>query len=262
VSYIDLRLMTWPDAAELEGTDAIGLIPTGALEQHGPHLPMIMDSVHAEELGRRVAELLSVPVVVAPTVRVGLSSHHVAFPGTVTLTPEVFGSLVIAHIEAFERMGIRRVALFSAHGGNFTELGRIAARHADASPETTVVAYDDLQRFIDVFIEAGRSVGLDPPVTDVHAGLLETSVALALFEAGDVRPFQDVEGYTAAEPGWLERLMSSGIHEVSANGVLGSPAGATAEAGRVLVDALAVELATWVATELGVPLSDLTRARM
>jgi creatinine amidohydrolase len=261
MSYIDLRLMTWPDAAELEGAEAIGLISTGALEQHGPHLPMIMDSVHADELGRRVAELLPVPVVVAPTVHVGLSSHHLAFPGTVTVTPEVFGGLVIAHIEAFERMGIRRVALFSGHGGNFTELGRIAARYEDASPATTVIAYDDLVRFIDVFMEAGRSVGLDPPVTDAHAGLLETSVALALFEPGEVRPWQEVEGYTAAEPGWLERLMSSGVHEASSNGVLGSPAAATPEAGRVLIDALAAELATWITTELGLPLSETTSVR-
>jgi creatinine amidohydrolase len=250
MTFIDLRLMTWPEAASLrKETDVVGLIPTGALEQHGPHLPMIMDSVHADALGRAVAERLSIPVVVAPVVTPGLSDHHLAFPGTVTLRPETFGGIVDAYIAAFERLAIHRIAIFSGHGGNFTEIGRIAAEHTQSASPTTVIAYDDLQRFIDVFMEAAKAVGLDPPVTDVHAGLLETSIALALFDADQVKPFAEVHGYTAAEPGWLETLMSRGVRELAETGVLGSPARANAEAGAVMFEALADELVSWICGE-------------
>ena len=72
----------------LRGRRVLGLIPTGAVEQHGPHLPLATDSLVAAELGRRIAERLIEPVVVAPVIPGG-SAHHVGFPGTVTLTEEV-----------------------------------------------------------------------------------------------------------------------------------------------------------------------------
>jgi creatinine amidohydrolase len=253
MTFIDLRFLTWPEAAALrEEPDVIGLIPTGALEQHGPHLPMIMDSVHADALGRAIAERLWVPVIVAPVVTPGLSDHHLAFPGTVTVRPETFHGIVEAYIAAFERLAIGRIAIFSGHGGNFTEIGRIAAAHTESESPTTVIAYDDLQRFIDLFMDAARRVGLDPPVTDVHAGLLETSIALTLFDADQVKPFEEVRGYTAADPGWLDSLMSCGIRELSESGVLGSPAGANAEAGAAMFDALVDELVSWIRGEFQV----------
>ena len=100
--------LTWPDAKEMQ--DAIGLIPTGAVEQHGPHLPLATDCFIAEELARRIAESFDEQVVVAPMLPGGLSSHHLAFPGTVTLSEETFGAVLDAYVAAFERIGIRRIA--------------------------------------------------------------------------------------------------------------------------------------------------------
>jgi creatinine amidohydrolase len=248
MAYVELGRITSTDAGSLSDAGAIGLIPTGALEQHGPHLPMLMDSVHAEALARAVADALPVPTVVTPCVTPGLSEHHIDFPGTVTLSPETFRGVVLAYVEALERLGIDRIAIFSGHGGNFGAIGQIA-RELGADRGTSVIAFDDLDRFLDVMVEAGRQAGIDPPETDVHAGLLETSVALTLFDEGTVRPYANVEGYTAAEPGWLERLMTDGIKAVSENGVLGSPGAATAEAGEKIFDALVDALATWIAQE-------------
>jgi creatinine amidohydrolase/Fe(II)-dependent formamide hydrolase-like protein len=76
--------------------------------------------------------------------------------------------------------------------------------------------------------------------------MLETSLALALFPERDIGSFDGVEGYTAAEPGWLEQLTTDGVKALSKSGVLGSPAGATAEAGRAIFKALGEELATWI----------------
>ena len=182
----------------------------------------------------------------------GLSDHHLAFPGTVSLSQETFRGWVEAHIAGLERIGIERVALFSGHGGNFAFIGELAAELTSRRGPTRVIAYDDLFGFVRVMDEAARSHGLEAPETDVHAGALETSVALALF-AGLVGDHDDVEGYTAAEPGWTERIWADGIAALSSTGVLGDPAGASAQAGRAIFDALADELVGWIARELDIP---------
>lgn len=247
MSYHPLALLTSPEAAEIGvRPGAIGLVPTGALEQHGPHLPMIMDSAHADALARAVAERIDAPVVVTPAPAGGLSDHHLAFPGTVTLRPEVFCGLVEAYIDALARLGIRQVFVFSGHGGNFTALGELERRLAARGDGTQVRCYADLGRFIAVMFEAGRACGIEAPPTDVHAGALETSVSLHVFPPGSVRAFDGVVGYTAAEEGWLERVLADGLGAVTTNGVLGDARPATVEAGRAIFDALADELATWV----------------
>jgi creatinine amidohydrolase len=88
------------------------------------------------------------------------------------------------------------------------------------------------------------------PETDVHAGGLETSTMLAAYPEL-VRPFSGVKGYTAAEPGWLQRLFVEGIRPISESGVLGDPTGANAEAGEAIFSAVADEMAGFFRAELG-----------
>jgi creatinine amidohydrolase len=246
-----MQTLTWPEAAEFAGTPVVGLIPTGAMEQHGPHLPLITDTIIARHLAKEVAERINEPVVVAPVVAVGLSSHHTGFPGTATLTDEVFAGQLRGMIEAFARMDVTNVALFSAHGGNFACLGRVAedAESAPAREGMRVRAYADFLAYLEVMFAGARDHFAEPlPESDVHAGGMETSQLLHL--APDlVRPFSNVQGYTAADPGWLERLFSDGTRALSETGVLGRPPGASAEAGRAICDALAGELATWMSRE-------------
>jgi creatinine amidohydrolase len=249
MGFVPLADLTWPDAQELRGRDdVVGLIPTGALEQHGPHLPLGTDFLAAEALARATAERLPVPVVVTPVLTAGLSDHHVAFPGTVTMSREAFRAWIEAHMAGLERMGIERIAVFSGHGGNFAFIGELAGEYARRGSPTRVIAYDDLLGFVRVMDEAARRCGLEAPETDVHSGLLETSLALALFPAL-VREHDHVEGYTAGEPGWMDRIWAEGLQVLTETGVLGSPVGASAEAGRAILDALAEELAGWMARE-------------
>jgi creatinine amidohydrolase len=243
--------LTWPEAEALgKRDDVVGLIPTGALEQHGPHLPLGTDFLAADALARAVAERLPVPVVVTPTLAAGLSDHHLAFPGTVSLSRETFRGWIEAHIAGLERMRIGRIAIFSGHGGNFAFIGALAKEYYERGSDTQVIAYDDLLGFVRVMDEAARACGMEAPPTDVHAGSLETSFALACFEPGLVRDFAGVEGYTAAEEGWMERIWSDGLGALTSTGVLGDPAGSSAEAGQAIFDALTAELAGWIAREL------------
>jgi len=255
LTFVDLRRLTSPQAAALDGR-TVGVVEVGACEQHGPHLPLATDNLITEALVREAAERVVEPVVVAPLVAVGLSDHHAAFAGTVTLTRETLLSVVDAHVAAFARMGVRRVALLSAHGGNFAALGDAAARASAAE----VHAYTDFAGLLATMAKAGRAAGLDAPATDSHAGAYETSMVLAIEGEDAVGAFDAVEGYVAAEEGWLERL-AGGVHELSPTGVVGRPAGATAAVGVRILDALAEEIAGWLARTFGLAAREAATAR-
>jgi creatinine amidohydrolase/Fe(II)-dependent formamide hydrolase-like protein len=105
VTALDLVQLTSAHAAALPD-DAIGLIALGAIEQHGPHLPLGTDMLLAQELARRVAESSSRPFVIAPVPGASLSQHHLSFAGTVTLDEETLrghlDALVAQHAGVIE----------------------------------------------------------------------------------------------------------------------------------------------------------------
>jgi creatinine amidohydrolase len=243
-----LEELTSPEVAKLAGEGAIGLIAVGAVEQHGPHLPLGTDAIIARHLAGEVAARVDTPVIVAPVLPGGLSSHHVGFPGTVDLPRAVFDGYVRALLDTYDALGVRDVALFSAHGGNFGSLAELAGTHGGVR----VIAYTDLLGYIEVMMAAAASVGLHAPETDAHAGGLETSQMLLVFGEERISFPPDLEGYVAAEPGWMDRLHAEGMKAISPNGILGRPAGASAEAGEAICAALADALADWVTAELGI----------
>jgi creatinine amidohydrolase len=246
VTFVALETLTWPEAERIGAAGAVGLVALASLEQHGPHLPLATDSLIAERLAREVAERLPPPVVTAPVVRGGLSTHHLAFPGSMTVPPDAYRALVLSYLEGLERMGIRKLALFSWHGGNFAFVRDLAEEWTGAA---TLAAYSDLNRFIELMLEIASRAGLELPETDAHAGGLETSMMLAEFPQL-VRPFDGVQGYTEAAPGWLERIFADGIRPVSETGVLGDVREANADVGRALFDGMAEELVGFFAREL------------
>jgi creatinine amidohydrolase len=242
---------TWPEVRALAARPgAVAILPTGSFEQHGPHLPLRTDADLADALAAMVAERLDAPIAVAPAVLPGLSEHHRGFAGTVSVPEVVFHGVLRAWVDGLAEAGVRRVAVFSAHGGNFAALGRFAASCRGAGIH--VAAYDDLDAFTACMFSAARDAGLDPPETDIHAGLIETSMQLAL--GARVLAPDGVAGCVEAEAGWRERMTAEGIGALSASGVLGRPAGARATAGLVVLDALAGLLAGWMRERLGVPL--------
>ena len=247
---VELELLTSAEAGRLasEGR-VVGLIGTGAVEQHGPHLPLGTDAIIARHLAAEVAARLRETVLVAPVLPGGMSAHHLAFPGTVDLDGDLFAGYVRALLSAMDRLGIRDVALFSAHGGNFGRLADVAAEYA-GHERLRVIAYADLGRYLEVMSAAAASTGLSAVACDAHAGALETSQMLFLCGAERISVPAGLEGYVAAEPGWMDRL-AEGIDALSANGVVGRPADATAEAGAAICAALADAIAAWMADELG-----------
>jgi creatinine amidohydrolase len=240
-------------ARHADNEDAIGLVSAGALEQHGPHLPLSTDTVIAVHLADELASRLPVPAIVAPTIPFGVSEHHLGFPGTVHVPEAAFAECVHAIVRGLLDAGLRRIALFSSHGGNFLPLGRVAAAY-EGDPRASVIAYDDLPRYASVMTRAAAEQGLDVPACDIHAGGLETSQMLHLFGPDRIAMDPPPEGYVDAEPGWLDQLFTGGMKSLSATGILGRPAGARSDVGQAVCSALVEELAAWIARSFSLDL--------
>jgi creatinine amidohydrolase len=244
--------LTWTEAEALRERDGvIGLIPLAAVEQHGYHLPLSTDSDIAAFLATAVADRIAGPVVVAPILPGGISRQHLGFAGSVSLSEELVEGYVEAYLRAFETLGIRFVAVFSAHGGNFRFLQDELPRLAERFPSLGIAGYGDFQRLADLHLAAAAREGLHAPASDIHAGALETSIVLALMPEKCRRERMDYEGYADERPeeGWIPRMQREGVEAFDRSGVLGAPRLASAEVGRAVFDAWVQDLVDWIAEE-------------
>jgi creatinine amidohydrolase len=198
-------------------------VPLGATEQHGPHLPLGTDTVIACALAAGLDE-----AVVAPALPYGSSGEHAGFAGTLSIGRAALESVLV---ELARSSDFARILFVSAHGGNAEPLAAAVRRLRG---------------------EGVAARAWSPSWGgDAHAGRVETSLMLALApglvgdarEAGNVEPLADL----------MPRLRREGVRAVSPNGVLGDPAGASAEEGRALLAAAIAELTRFVAGWRGAP---------
>ena len=159
------------------------IVPVGALEAHGPHLPLGADQIQAEVTANALAE--RVDALVAPTIPYGSAPSARRFPGTVSLTIAPLEGYVAGVLSEFARSGVRRILVLSGHGerGHMAALREAADSTMQAHPGTKIVVLCDYE-----FVYELR--GKESPAGDGHAGLLETSrvMAVAPETVGTARP--------------------------------------------------------------------------
>ena len=215
---------TWPEASESARLGRWLLVPLGSTEQHGPHLPLSTDTDIAVAVALGAAAR-DPRLLVAPAVGYGASGEHQGFPGTLSIGQDAT-RLLLVELGRSAVVDFDRVVVVSAHGGNAGPLARAMGQLA----------------------EEGHPVSAWSPswAGDLHAGRSETSLMLAI-RPDRVRLDRAEPGDRRSLPELLPRLRAEGVRSVSGNGVLGDPAGATAEEGRRLldraVDGLLVEVA-------------------
>jgi mycofactocin precursor peptide peptidase len=194
------------------------LIPLGATEQHGPHLPLNTDTLIASGVADAVAAGRA-DVVVAPALPYGSSGEHRGFPGTLSVGQTALEATLVELVRSAD--AFRDVTLVSWHGGNAEPVARAVAR---LRAERRTVHLWEPQ------VEGG----------DAHAGSVETSLMLAL--APDLVRDERPVGATQPIDVLLPRLREHGVAAVSQNGVLGDSRGATAGDGRALLERFVGEI--------------------
>ena len=215
----------WPEIAALAAAGAVLVVPVGATEQHGPHLPVTTDS----DIATAVVEAAAAAdplLVAAPVVAFGSSGELDGFAGSLSIGQVVIESLLV-ELGRSASAQFAHVVFACTHGGNSVPLQRALAQLAKESRPVT---------------------GWWPRWGgDLHAGRTETSIMLAI-DPDRVRLAEALAGNTSPLAELLPLMQSGGVRSVSPNGVLGDPTGANADEGQVLIQAAAVNLAGLVAT--------------
>jgi creatinine amidohydrolase len=115
--------MTWEEVEEALNTVKMAIVPVGAHEQHGPHMAESCDAVLATEMAKEVAERMYPYVLVTPTINMGVSPHHLNFPGTISLKPDTLIAILRDIVQSLKHQGIKKFLFLNAHGGNQATLG-------------------------------------------------------------------------------------------------------------------------------------------
>jgi creatinine amidohydrolase len=218
----------WPDLQDLatEGEGEVGMVPVGATEQHGPHLPTGTDTIIATALCNLASQHTGAPVL--PAIAVACSyGHGTAMPGTLSLTPQLLAAVAVQYAEWAATSGLTRLIFVNAHFGNAASLGTATDHLRLFRPDLRVAAVD----WWSLDAEVARETTVDGD--DIHANRAETSVMLAL-----APHLVDLEKARTADDadrtgGLVFRYTAPAL---SLNGVTGRPSEATPELGSRLVE--------------------------
>ena len=218
--------------------DPLVILPVGATEEHGSHLPLGTDSFQAEEVVRRVAERFG--ALVLPPVRYGECRSTRNFPGTISLRSETVQAIITDIVSELARNGVRKVLVLSGHAGSghmaATKLG--AHRAVEANPELRAMVLSDYDIAYDL-------AGKEFPANDGHAGQIETSRVLGIMPdlVGPDRPVgatRPPRFMVLPDP---ERFIPTGV--------MGDPTGASAEKGRRIDDYVVEKLCAQIEEGFG-----------
>ncbi len=242
--------MTTADFAALPG-GTIALLPVGATEQHGPHLPVGTDTLINQGIVARMLELVDpgLSLVVLPTQAVGTSTEHLSFPGTLSHDPAAIMSVWTTLLDNVVRAGITKLVLFNSHGGHTRLLQPVALQMRQR--HGVLAAYAS-------WFDAGYPEGLysaDEMNFGIHAGAIETAIMLHLHpdlvQREHIMDFPSAAAGLETEFDLLQSDPGNGrmggfgwmMQDLNRYGAAGDARIATVEHGRLLVDRAAQSLA-------------------
>lgn len=235
-----LPQMTWQEVEQALKTVKIAIIPLGAHEQHGPHMVESCDAVLAEEMGKRLTDRLYPEAILTPTINMGVSPHHLHFPGTISLEPTTLIAILRDMIRSLKQHGIERVLVLNSHGGNQSTLG---------------VASDILTRELNVQFLYAKTTASAKDIMDKHiesklyGHSCEREVSEALYMAPHIVRQDKLEKGDIHEGKWRKLRPGSPVQgfyyyeEMTRNGCIGDATKASSEIGREIVDTAIERLA-------------------
>ena len=226
----DLSWTEIKNAIEI-GYDTI-LVGFGAMEQHGPHLPIQTDTFTA----RRLCELVACSmenVLVSPEIPFGSSIIHRFFPGTITISEDVLFEFVKEYCQCLESHGFKKILLIPTHGGNFKTAERITEYFSTSS--NTIKSAFTGGEFITFLRSLSQDVKISQRIAGTHSGEMETSIYAYLS--------QDLSVLNGAEEGFCgdyDSVRSEGLRlgmkYISPNGIIGDATQASYGNGKYYVN--------------------------
>ena len=251
--------LSWPQARRRLDQVDVALLPVGALEQHGPHLPLDVDAFDADRLCRDVAAACRRPrPLVLPLLPYGVSYHHDDFAGTVSISPDTLSRLVHEIGLSVSRQGVLKLVIINGHGGNEPALNFAAQMiNRDAGIFTCV----DTGETSDAEVEQ-----LAETPNDAHAGEIETSTTLA-FRPELVRMQRARRSVPRFSSEYLNFSSSKGVSwyartaAMSESGVLGDPTRASRDKGRRIWEVMVRNLVALVEDLKGLTLDEIYQRR-
>lgn len=222
--------LTMPEFQEKVKQNPVVILPLGAIEEHGPHLPLCTDSIQPEYIAQKVAEKTG--ALIAPPIRYGYCSSTKNFPGTITISFDTLRALIYDILLEFIRNGIKNIVVLSGHAGRIHMAAlRLAAQEVVEESEANIMVLSDYDIAYDL-IDKDETI----PPDDGHSGLIETSRILAIRE--ELVKGKGVPGNT--RPPKFMVLRDPETHFPT--GVMGDPSNASKEKGKEINDFIIGEL--------------------
>ena len=239
------------DVIEQIAPSAIAVLPTASIEQHGPHLPVVTDTLLCGTVAQRSAEMATdagTNVVVAPVVSYANSHHHRPFAGTLSLSSPIYMQTVIEVLEGLVLSGFRKLVVLNGHGGNTDSNNVVGLDFVNRLGHPVTIgtgAYWDIAR--SALVEQGL---MDSWLIPGHAGQFETSMVMALRpdlvnEDGLARTHN-----VAKESGGLFGDLSGATVQThgawaASTGYTDDPTASTAEEGHALLEVIVARVAAF-----------------
>jgi creatinine amidohydrolase len=248
------------DFRRLDMERIVAVLPVGAVEQHGPHLPVRVDTAIVDGIMQHAAARMAddCPALILPTISIGKSNEHSAYPGTLTLSAETLGRLWYEVCESIHRAGVRKVVFVNSHGGQ-PQIMEIVCRELRVRLGMLAVS-SQWSRFTDLsdlFTATERKHG-------IHAGEIETSAMLYLHPGlVDMSLAEDFRSLSQTLETECEMLMPEGhragfgwqMQDINPKGACGNAVLADAKRGQQAIDRAADRLIKLISEVDKYPLS-------
>ncbi|WP_372944727.1 creatininase family protein [Muriicola sp.] len=251
--------MTWPELEEYLKIVDTAILPCGAIEQHGPHLPVDIDFFDAKYMAAKVAEACEDPKpLVLPPIPFGVSYHHEDFKGTLSVTNDALSRFVYDLGMSLAKNGIKKIVILNGHGDNAPTL-HYAAQMINRDAKIFVCV--DTGETSDVAL-----YNLVETPNDIHAGELETSTTLAI-RPEVVQMDKAVNQTLQFGSKYLDFDSEHGVNwyvrtnKISESGVMGDATKATAEKGKKMWELMIHHMVSFVESIKNSSLDDLYQKR-
>jgi creatinine amidohydrolase len=246
---MNLADLTWPEVKKLKLTNKIVLFPLGSFEQHGPHLPLTTDTDIVTAVARGLETKRPREILCLPTLWPGHSTHHLHFPGTLSVSQMPYIQLVIEMCRSIVNFGAKKVFLLNGHGGNDVPV-RAALRELKTEfPKVRFV----FASYWSLAAQTIKQTRESAPGGLGHACEMETSIMLHLcpervkirLAKRDGPRHKDIYRKSDMQYGRPVYFVND-FHEVTKTGTIGQPELASAEKGKRFLDGIIAEMDTFV----------------